>query len=470
MSENKSNFKSIGQPAIVLTVIALVTAFLLALTNMVTAPIIAQQGDQKELAARQEVLPTAATFTEKQGEQDGTTFDYLEGTDASGTVVGYIFTNQTPGYGGPVIVMMGVDTEGKLTGVQPLELKESPGYGMNAQEPGFLDQFKGKSGEIKYNKTAASDTEVLAISGATVTTAAFVNSVNAGMQQFATITGGSLGADPKLAAVPGAATLSEPVTGTYEGTEFTYYHAFDEAGTVLAYVIEAKADGFAVTHEGPQMTVAVGLDLEGVIVGSVMTDNKETPGIGDKVNDETFTQQFVGKQGEIASIDAISGSTFSSKGYQEAVNLALKYFSAVEAPKDPKLANVPGSSQLSEAMSGTLDGAAFTYYEAQDADGAVVGYIFENEAIGYHKETPFKVQVGVDATGKITGTTPIDLNETPGIGMQVGEDAFRQTFIGVSGDASTVDIISQATVSSEAYIDAVNLALQQFAAVSGGAN
>ncbi len=470
MSKKKAQGAGIVKPAVILTAIALVTAFLLALTNMVTAPIIAGQAEQKELEARQVVLPVAASFTEKTYEEGDTSFSYLEGQDASGNVVGYIFTNQTPGYGGPVIVMMGIDMEGKIGGVVPLDLKESPGYGMNAQEPAFLDQFAGRTGEIGYNKTQASDTEVLAISGATVSTAAFVNSVNQGMQQFATLTGGTIGGDPRLAAVPGAASLSEPVTGTFEGDSFTYFHAFDEAGAVLGYVIEAKADGYAVTHEGPQMTVAVGLDLDGVIVGSVMTDNGETPGIGDRVKDESFTGQFVGQSGEITSLDALSGSTFSSRGYRDAVNLALQYFSAVEGPKDPKLQNVPGSSALSDELSGTYEGEAFTYFEALDEAGAVVGYIFENETVGYHKESPFRVQVGIDLEGNVTGTTPLDLDETPGIGMQVEEDDFRSRFIGVSGDASSVDVISQATVSSRAYINAVNQALGQFATVSGGAN
>ncbi len=459
MSTEQSGIKQLIVPAAVLTIIALAAAFFLALTNSFTAPLIAEQGDRILLQSRQVVMPDASDFVEKTGDIEGESFDYLEAQDSSGNLIGYLFTNQTPGYGGPVEVMMGVDTDGVLTGVTPIGLAETPGYGMNAAEPEFLEQFEGKSGDI----TA----EVSGISGATVTSAAFLNSVNQGMQQFGSITGQSVGTpDPLQMAFPDAASFSEMTVGNVDGQDFNYYHAFDEAEEVVGYVIEAEGDGYSDTP----LKALVGLDLEGTIVGTMAGEHSETPGLGSRIEEEEFRAQFVGQSSEIASVDAIGGATKSSEGYLEAVNTALTYLDGVEAPKDPRLSVVPEAATLSEEMTASADDGEFTYFEALDDAGAVVGYIMESEADGYSDETPIKILVGLDAQGTILGSKVIEHGETPGLGSGIEEDTFREQFVGQSGTVDSVDAIGGASESSEGYMDAINLALSRFQAIEGGAN
>ena len=49
---------------------------------------------------------------------------------------------------------------------------------MNAENPEFLEQFLGKSGTIGVQKNGSSDTEIQALTGATITSEAMADGVN----------------------------------------------------------------------------------------------------------------------------------------------------------------------------------------------------------------------------------------------------------------------------------------------------
>ena len=80
---------------------------------------------------------------------------------------------------------MGVADDGTLNGISLLSISETAGLGMRAGEV-LVPQFAGKQVEqFSYTKTgAASDDQIDAISGATITTNAVVNGVNAGLLCF----------------------------------------------------------------------------------------------------------------------------------------------------------------------------------------------------------------------------------------------------------------------------------------------
>ena len=97
------------------------------------------------------------------------------------------------GYGGDITVSMGIDNEGTVKGIELLKISETAGLGMKAKEPAFKDQFKDKNvTQFAYTKTgASSDFEIDAISGATITTKAVTNAVNAGIEYYAVLGGGN---------------------------------------------------------------------------------------------------------------------------------------------------------------------------------------------------------------------------------------------------------------------------------------
>lgn len=183
----KFSIGDILKPTVVLTVICLITSALLAVTNMLTAPKIAELAVKTETEARQEVLSQAIEFSD---EKFGDTA-YCIGKDENGNTVGYVFTATSKGYGGEIKVTVGVDTEGKVTGVKILDISETPGLGMNADNADWLSQFIGKTLGINVNKNTPGDNEIQALTGATITSKAVTAAVNEALDYYSQVTGGA---------------------------------------------------------------------------------------------------------------------------------------------------------------------------------------------------------------------------------------------------------------------------------------
>ena len=186
----KNTWNDFVKPVVVLGVICLVTSLLLAVTNNVTAPIIAENAVKTANATRQALLPSADTFTEVAPETptEGVTAIYKADNDS-----GYVITAQAKGYGGDIDLMVGIDTSGKVTGVSILSISETAGLGMNAKNESFINQYIGKSGTIGVSKNGASDTEIQALTGATITSKAVTSAVNTALSLYSQIGGEKVG-------------------------------------------------------------------------------------------------------------------------------------------------------------------------------------------------------------------------------------------------------------------------------------
>ncbi|NLL78967.1 MAG: RnfABCDGE type electron transport complex subunit G [Clostridiales bacterium] len=106
--------------------------------------------------------------------------------DAQGNTLGYVLTVTThEGYGGDIVFTMGITKDGILNGISILTISETPGLGMKAESV-LKPQFAGKAVEqFTYTKSGATtDSQIDAISGATITTNAMTNGVNAGLFYF----------------------------------------------------------------------------------------------------------------------------------------------------------------------------------------------------------------------------------------------------------------------------------------------
>jgi electron transport complex protein RnfG len=112
---------------------------------------------------------------------------------------------------------------------------------------------------------------------------------------------------------------------------YTVYDAFDKDGTVAGHVVKATGQGY-----GDKIELLLGLDPDGkTITGLFILDQKETPGLGNKIVDDAWRNQYVGKssdsplvvvKGKSADeneIDAISGATISSRAVTDIVNSTI---------------------------------------------------------------------------------------------------------------------------------------------------
>ena len=190
----------IPRPVIVLTATALIAGLALSGVYMLTKDRIEAEKAAKEMQAYKTVVPDAETFEKLQaaeeikGEIYGTAFgrttihQAVVGKDASGNVVGYaVSVSNAEGYDGDVGLSVGLTPDGTVTGISFTELHETPGKGMIAGEPLFMDQFKGRkvtSFKLLKDGGSTQENEIDGVSGATVTSKAAVNAVNAALDFY----------------------------------------------------------------------------------------------------------------------------------------------------------------------------------------------------------------------------------------------------------------------------------------------
>lgn len=179
--------KQIIGPTLRLFLIATATTILLALTNGITADKIVQNQVQADIQSRQEVLPQADAFEEKTMTVDGTEITYFEASNGSG----YVFSTSAKGYGGDVVVMTGIDSEGTVTGVKITEHSETAGLGAKWATTDAPAQFAGmaapESGIFAVEKDGGN---VVQVAGATITSRAVSSCVTQAYKLFTAVTGG----------------------------------------------------------------------------------------------------------------------------------------------------------------------------------------------------------------------------------------------------------------------------------------
>lgn len=183
--------------ALILFAITLVAGCCLGGVYEITKAPIEAATKAATMEAYKEVLPAAETFDETgMDEKIAASADelmsqgygnvYIDAAaaalDASGNSVGYVVSSTSKdGYGGEVKISVGIDGEGTVTGIAFLSLSETPGLGMNAENDSFKGQFAGKNADkLTVTKTgSAGEDEIQAMSGATITSEAVTNAVNA---------------------------------------------------------------------------------------------------------------------------------------------------------------------------------------------------------------------------------------------------------------------------------------------------
>ena len=130
-----------------------------------------------------------------------------------------------------------------------------------------------------------------------------------------------------------AVTIEEERTVEFEGASYAYNLAYDEVGNVVGCAVNVAPVGF-----GGPIAIKVGFDINGVIWNTKVLSQAETPGLGAKCVEPSFSDQFKGfnpaekklavkKDG--GDVDAITASTITSRAYADGVALAVKVFQAI---------------------------------------------------------------------------------------------------------------------------------------------
>lgn len=203
MSEKKKDVTVMLKEAGILFAITLIAGIMLGFVYELTKEPIQLQQQKAVSEACQAVFANAEgqlsfVQTEFVPEEDmaaalkenGVTIGKIyQASDAGNALYGYVVEAvSSQGYGGNIDLYVGVTADGTVSGVSILELSETAGLGMEAPKV-LVPQFSGKKVDhFTYTKNGSrSDSEVDAISGATITTKAVVNAVNGGIEMASTL-------------------------------------------------------------------------------------------------------------------------------------------------------------------------------------------------------------------------------------------------------------------------------------------
>lgn len=372
----KSQIKSV----VVLTAICAVMALLMAVTNSITAPMIAENDQKEANASLVIVMP------------EGKDFEEIEFADLPATVTnvykeasgGYVFRLVTAGYASGLTIMCGVDASGTVTGAACVASSET-----NGAEVTYGDKMVG----VKLDTVSAVDT----IAGSTKTTSGYKGAVEDALKAFAILGGASVDlrseeeilADALGEALPaGEGKFTEMFITEELSVVTAAYRADNGAGIVLVageqyvaadaegnltsvaddaiaadakrlvgsgltivehvglptavqeahvtasgnYVFTLKAAGYGINGgnqyhpaSGEYIILKLALTPAGKILDCVTVSQAESQGIGDACADKKFYGQFDGRdQSNYKEIDAIGGATITTDGYLKAIERAYE--------------------------------------------------------------------------------------------------------------------------------------------------
>lgn len=175
--KKQSNFAYILRLTVTLLLITALAAASLGAVNAITKDLIAANKLLKTQQALEEVLPGAEGMTLiDQG--NGIVQGVYAPSEAS-AVQGHAVQVAPNGFGGEIVMIVGIDAEGKVCGISVVSHAETPGLGAVAAAAtpageGFRGSFFGKGGTLTID-------DVDAMSGATITSQAVVDGVNAAL-------------------------------------------------------------------------------------------------------------------------------------------------------------------------------------------------------------------------------------------------------------------------------------------------
>ncbi|MDD5556807.1 MAG: FMN-binding protein [bacterium] len=186
----------------------------LGFVQRATQPRIEQAAARELAESLAVVLPGAAGFSgaRERPLPGGGSVTFYDGYGADGRIAGYALPAERQGYQSPIRVLVGIATDGTVTGVRVLSQAETPGLGARIEEteageslwarigllfggrgggdapsprPWFLEQYAGlRADEIVLRGPAESGKGIHAVTGATITSRALTDAVRDAVGEF----------------------------------------------------------------------------------------------------------------------------------------------------------------------------------------------------------------------------------------------------------------------------------------------
>ena len=266
---------------------------------------------------------------------------------------GYVIYTEDKGYEyakSPMVVAVGFDANGGITGVWVDASGQTPGIGDQAAGQEYLDQYTGIVGEPGLDGV---DT----IAGATQSTRGVKKAVRKAIKAFVALVPDSEAAlAQEEESAESTSTTSEESSSSSEATSAptTQTQALSQEevlellvpGVTLSQIDAPEglqqawkaedgtavlfAEGKGYEYEKSPLVVAVGFDASGTTTGVWVDASGQTAGIGDKAAGSDYLSQYVGlaQEADLDGVDTIAGATESSRGVKKLVRKCLQAYAA----------------------------------------------------------------------------------------------------------------------------------------------
>lgn len=406
---NKENLK----PVVVLSSICIIVALLLAGVNTITGPIIEAAQNAAANEALLVVLPDGKDFTPIE-----ITSSYPEivnaGWKADG---GYVFRMKVTGKSSGLVIMCGVDSEGKIVGTKVIATQETPEY--SAKVFPYVEGIEGK-----YAGMDLAGFDPYLVSKCTLTSEAYSDAVKAALQSFVIANGGSVDTrNPEQILQDNC----NAALGTTD-VKFTRWFATEAlVGVDKTYVASDKSGYVFVIGES-----FIGVNADGVVTDGV-------------------------SEADIATVNTAYALASGSN------------------PTDITLPNGANTELITKA-SVTASGNYIFELEAEGYD-----YVFEysNGNMAGNPQT-ISIKVSIDPEGKIIDCITVKHAESTGIGDKCATDKYYDSWAGVSAedvvisrapisaDSTAPGAISGATYTTQGYQKAIKAAFAAFELITEG--
>ena len=135
-------------------------------------------------------------------------------------------------------------------------------------------------------------------------------------------------ADSMNQVLPNASSFGDTIA-INEGIIDSITPALDQNGDTIGYAIAITTTGFG---SGLQLMYGINSEDNSITGLSIISSENETPGLGANINNPEWTDQFIGKSGNISvtqdggDIDAISSATITSRAVTDAATTALNFY------------------------------------------------------------------------------------------------------------------------------------------------
>ena len=223
---------SFANMVIVLTIITVVAAACLGAMNNLTAEPIAASKKAKQETAIKAVLPEFTTIDEETIVNEQKIF---RAYNANGELVGIAIETKELGFGGDVTTMVGFDVNGTIVDYSLLAHAETPGLGSK-----LVDWFKvksdirGVSSDKMPLRVSKDGGEYDAITAATISSRAFLNSINKAYETYQI----ARGETPTVDAWSGATSMNP--TDTITTTDTTWVDSWNDTTTTQTDTLKVE--------------------------------------------------------------------------------------------------------------------------------------------------------------------------------------------------------------------------------------